>query len=404
MKKALFILLLAAATGCHKKSEFVVPEPEGDRVAVEFVLPGVFASAKPASRADAPQPMEPVELAVGTTVRVLAFQRAAGAVSADITADKCVAEATYVVEEKLEDDGTKNRVLVACNVNPATGAVDNANTADPAQIRLRADKYDFYALTPATAIASPWEVSVNHGVDHASSCTDGVDGTGIAVAPNVSGAAPVYTQSVELDMLERKCSQVSFSVDRKSENVKKVVIKSVKLTEIAPEPAVAKLCEALPLPAVNNGSFEMKGTIFSAVDGKDYQFAGKEGVWPKSKAKFGLSMTVEFNDSGKETILDAPVEAMPEWAFEPNLQYCFVLTLKGGAFVLSLEVLPWDTEWKSDLEIGGWPRVPVELGDWAVDYWSDPTLGAGVYPVFGDGSGNAWTANPDLDMTIGGKN
>ena len=85
MKKALFILLLAAATGCHKKSEFVAPEPEGDRVAVGFALGGVSVSAKPASRADAPAAEE---LAVGTTVRVLAFQRAAGAVSADITADK----------------------------------------------------------------------------------------------------------------------------------------------------------------------------------------------------------------------------------------------------------------------------------------------------------------------------
>ena len=175
------------------------------------------------------------------------------------------------------------------------------------------------------------------------------------------------------------------------------MIKSVKLTEIAPEPAVAKLCEALPLPAVNNGSFEMKGTIFSAVDGKDYQFAGKEEVLPKSKSKFGLSMTVEFNDSGKETILDAPVEAMPEWAFDPNLQYSFVLTLKGGAFVLSLQVLPWDTEWKSDIELGDWPHGSVEVGSWNVVDWA-PGLGANVYPVL---SGNAWTLNPDWNASLG---
>lgn len=390
MKKALFILLLSvAAAGCHK-SDAPAPAPDGDRVSVGFALGEVSASAKPASRADA---FVPEALAVGTTVRVLAFQRAQGASDADIAVDSYVAEATYVVaEEGFESDGvTPKRVLKACNVD-AAGAVDAANTADPAEIRLRADKYDFYAFTPAAAIASPWTVSISHGVDHASSCTKDV-----AIAPNLSSGAPLYKQTVTLDMLVRKCSQISFAVDRKSENVKKVLIKSVKLTDIAPEPASATLCEALPLPALNNGSFTMQGSIFSAVDGSEYQFAGKDEVLPKSKAKFGLSMTVEFNDSGEDTVLDAPVDDMPEWAFEPNLQYCFALVLKGGSFVLTLQVLPWDTEWSYDLDLGDWPYTAIEVGEWNVSDWTTG-LGGNSYPVVNN---NSWTANPDWNTSLG---
>ncbi len=364
MKKALFILLLAAATGCHKKSEFVAPEPEGDRVAVGFALGGVSVSAKPASRADAPAAEE---LAVGTTVRVLAFQRVAGAVSADITADKFVAEATYVVVENTKDDGTKVRVLEACNVNPATGAVDNANTADPAQIRLRADKYDFYALTPATAIASPWEVSVSHGVDHASSVTKDV-----AIASNLSSGSPSYTQTVKLDMLMRRCSQISFAIDRKAENVTKTTIKSAKFTKIAPSPAVAKLCEALPLPAVNDGSFEMKGDIFSSVDGVAYKLAGKAVVLPKSESAFRLDMTINFNDASTNKDVFADIPAM---SLDPSYQYCFLITLKGGDLSLTLLVMDWDAEYTNDVNIGDWFHGSVELGTWSVADW-DTDLGA----------------------------
>lgn len=392
MKKALlFILLSAVAAGCHKSDVAPGLQTEDDRVTVGFSFSGVRAEAVPASRADESVDAEE-ELAVGTTVRVLAFQRAQGAVAADIKSDRYMAEATYVVEEITGDDGSARRVLTPCNVDAATGAVDGANSAAPAEIRLRADKYDFYALTPAMAVASPWEVSIKHGVDYAASLTGE-----IAVGPAYVDATTLK-QPVRLTMLDRKCSQISFSVDRQSENVTKVLIKSVSLTKIAHEPAVATLCEALPL-TVNDGSFTLGSSVFTAVDGSTYKFAGREEFLPKSEGKFGLSMVVEFNDSGEDTELTAPVELMPEWAFEPDKQYCFVLILKGGAFVLTLEVLPWDADWESNLDnIGGSPHYPIIIGQWDVDYWSESTLGAGIYPVL---KSDAWDGNTDLDMSIG---
>ncbi|MDE5623123.1 MAG: fimbrillin family protein [Alistipes sp.] len=359
MKKALFILLLAAATGCHKSDAVLGPEPEGDRVTVGFALGEVGASAKPAStRADVVE--EP--LAVGATVRVLAFQRAAGATSADITADKYVAEATYVVEEVLADNGTKVRRLKACNVNSATGAVDVANSSIPDEIRLRADKYDFYAFTPATAIASPWKVSIAHGVDHASSCTEQV-----AVAPNLSGAVPVYTQTVDLNVLMRRCCRISFVAERQSTTVSKITISSAKLSKMANTPAEATLCTALPLSATNPTDISLASSIFSSVDGLQYKFAGETIVLPKSEEEFNIEMTVQFNDSGTDKVLTGEVPAM---AFDPGYQYCFVLSLKGGDVTLTLVIMDWDAVYSDDLILGDWFYGAVTLGSWELSEWS----------------------------------
>ncbi|MDE7078317.1 MAG: hypothetical protein K2O55_07070 [Alistipes sp.] len=366
MKKALFILLLAAATGCHKSDAVLGPEPEGDRVTVGFALGEVGASAKPAStRADVVE--EP--LAVGATVRVLAFQRAAGATSADITADKYVAEATYVVEEVLADDGvTKVRRLKACNVNSATGAVDVANSSIPDEIRLRADKYDFYAFTPATAIASPWKVSIAHGVDHASSCTEQV-----AVAPDLSGAVPVYTQTVDLNVLMRRCCRISFAAERKSETVSKITISSAKLSKMANTPAEATLCTALPLSATNPTDISLASSIFSSVDGLQYKFAGETIVLPKREEEFNIEMTVQFNDSGTDKVLTGEVPAM---AFDPGYQYCFVLSLNGGELALKLVIMNWEAEWSGDYGLGDWFYGSIDLNTWTSSEGWDADLGA----------------------------
>lgn len=358
MKKALFILLLAAAAGCHKSDAVFVPEQDGDRVTVGFALGEVGASAQPA----ATRAVTEVPLAAGTTVRVLAFQRAAGAASADITADKYVAEATYVVEEITGDGGAKELRLKACNVNPTTGAVDAANTATPAEIRLRADKYDFYAFTPAVAIASPWKVSIAHGVDHASSCT-----ADVAVAPNLSGNVPVYTQTVSLDVLMRKCCRITFVAERASQTVSKIKIGSAKLSKMAGAPAVATLCSALPTPSSNNVDISLNGSAFTAVDGLNYKFSGETIVLPKSEEEFGIDMTVEFNGSGVDKALSGKVPAM---AFEPGRQYCFALSLKGGDVTLTLVIMDWDAVYDSELNIGDWFYGAVTLGSWSLSEWN----------------------------------
>lgn len=397
MKKALFILLLAAATGCHKSDAVSVPEQDGDRVTVGFALGQISASAKPAStRAVAEEP-----LAVGTTVRVLAFQRAAGAASADITADKYVAEATYVVEEITGDGGAKELRLKACNVNPTTGAVDAANTATPAEIRLRADKYDFYAFTPAAAIASPWEVSIAHGVDHASSCT-----ADVAVAPNLAGAVPVYTQTVSLDVLMRKCAKVSFSFNRKPESnsIKKIVVKKVELSKIAHSPATSVLCETLSIGA-NDGSYDgfPTGTVTYPDSGDPTKFDCFDEVLPKSSGDYQLSITVNCNDADKDMELSAPISNdnplhQSMLAFEPNKQYNFEIVLKGNIFTLILQVGDWNEipGWGSGL--GSWPEASIVVGEWTVVEKWETDLGGDLVPVV---VVNGWTSNNDWSSDLG---
>lgn len=395
MKKALFILLLSvAAAGCHK-SDAPAPAPDGDRVSVGFALGEVSASAKPASRADA---LVPEALAVGTTVRVLAFQRAQGAADADIAVDSYVAEATYVVaEEGFESDGvTPKRVLKACNVD-AAGAVDAANTADPAEIRLRADKYDFYAFTPAAAIASPWTVSISHGVDHASSCTKDV-----AIAPNLSSGAPLYKQTVTLDMLVRRCAKVSFSFDRKSESssIKKLTVKKVKLSQIAHSPSAAsKLCAPLSIGA-NDAVFEgfPTGTVTYPDSGDPVTFDCFDEVLPKASGDYKLDLTLNFNDSSQDATPSAAISTSDAafanvLEFVPGYHYNFKITLKGNIFTLTLQVGDWDLapDWGAgDSELGAWPGISVVIGQWEVVEKWDTELGGSLSPVITVGG---WTSN-----------
>lgn len=348
MKKALlFILLSVAAVGCHKSDIIGPDEPQGDPVAVDFALSGLKAGVSPASRADA---VEAEELAVGTTVRVLVFQRVGTA--ADIISDKFFAEATYVVREV---GGV--RTLVACNVDNVTGEEDKVSSATPAEIRLRAAEYDFYAYTPAAAIdKSNWEVTVDYGVDHASSLTEKV-----AVGPSHVNAA-TRKQSVTLSTLLRRCSQLSFAIERKSENVNKITIKSATLSKIPGNPISRTLCKAFPLRTTTGGDYTLPSGIFKPVDGKNYKLAGKDVVLPKGDTAFRLDMTVNFNDSNIDKEVGADIPAM---TFQPNTQYCFVITLKGGSFSLSLEIMPWDTEYSSDLDLGDFHYGSVQLGEWS---------------------------------------
>lgn len=366
MKKALlFILLSVAAVGCHKSDIIGPDEPQGDPVAVDFALSGLRAGVVPASRAEG-DPVEAEELAVGTTVRVLVFQRTNPAV-ANITSDKFFAEATYVVRE-ITEGGSTVRVLVPCNVDDATGKEDDANTAAPAEIRLRAAEYDFYAFTPATAIdKSTWAVTVDYGVDHASSLTPKV-----AVGPSHVSAS-TRKQSVTLETLQRRCSQLSFAVERKSENVNTITIKSVKLSKIPSNPITKTLCTAFPLRTSTGGEYTLPSGIFSPVDGKNYKLAGKDVVLPKASNPFRLDMTVNFNNSNVDKEVGADIPAM---AFEPNVQYCFVITLKGGSFSLTLNIMPWDTEYSSDLHLGDFHYGSVDLGSWA---FSDSELSIGAF-------------------------
>lgn len=399
MKKALFILLLAAATGCHKAEDSA--SIAGPEVGVRFVLPGLSADASPASRADgdaAATTPETENLAEDVTVRVLAFQRRDGGASADISADTFVAEATY----KALADGS----LVACNVD-ASGAVDAANTATPAEIRLRADTYDFYALTPAVAVASPWEVSIDHGVDHAASVKEAVP-----VGPTYVNAT-THKQPVQLTPLDRKCAKISFSFDRKADSestIKKLIVSKVELSQIAHAPSAAsKLCAPLSI-GVNDGmhAFPTGKVVYddsttpSTVD----HFDCFDEVLPKAAGEYKLLLNVYFNpktdDPASETpakqpsVLEATISATNPagnsvLAFVPGYHYNFKIVLKGNEFTLYLQVGDWDLapDWGTD--VGGWPAASIIVGQWTVEDSWETDLGGGLVPVITVGG---WTSNP----------
>ena len=387
MKKALFILLLAAAVGCHKSESVEIDDT--DRVAVSFSIAGVSAQVSATSRADATVTPVEVLLDEGATVRVLAFQRVGSA--ADITADTQVAapygEATYVVQP----DGS----LKPCNVK-ADGSVDAASSATPAAIRLRADKYDFYALTPALPIsaAGGYKVSIAHGTDHAASCTED------EVIP-----AGVKSHPVTLKVLDRKCAKISFSFDRKPESkaVKSIKVDSVYLTAIAHSPSVATvLCAALDRGA-NDANYSFpKGEITYDDDDKKTAYDCSDVVLPKTEDKVGIGVEVRFNDAAntkQRSKLVVKTEDMPNMAFNPGYHYNFRITLQGNIIKLDLVVGPWNgIDW-DDFDIGAGPGVSINVGQWETEGWDDFNMGGGSNANITVGG---WTQNPDWADQIGG--
>lgn len=386
MKKALFVLLLVAAAGCHKSESLDLDT--SDRVAVSFSIAGVTAEVSSSTRADATVTPVEVRLDEGATVRVLAFQRTGS--SADITADTQVAsygEATYVVQA----DGK----LKPCNVT-ADGKVDAASTATPADIRLRADTYDFYALTPAIPIskAGGYKVSIANGTDHAASCTEA------QVIP-----AGAKSHAVTLKVLDRKCAKVSFSFDRKEQSkvVKSIKVDSVYLINIAHSPsAPTLLCAALDRGA-NDANFSFpKGEVTYDDAGTKTPYDCSDVVLPKTQDKVGIGVEVRFNDASnvkQRTILSVKAEDMPNMAFNPCYHYNFKVTLQGNIVTLTLTVGPWnDVAW-DDFEIGGAPGISIGVGQWNLEGWEDFNIGGGTQ---GNLTVGGWTENPSWDDTIAG--
>lgn len=198
------VLLLCACT----ENELLLKEHEA--FAVRFSASGIATEV--ATRAASP-------LADGATLRILAFRRVGE--SPDLSTDKYMGEGTY---RAVNGNGT----LEAVNV-----------------LLLRAGTYDFYALTPALAVANPdndggspaCTVSVGHGVDYATSLTAG---------QTVSEASP----AVVLDDLGRHCAKLIFALQPKAGNITSVRIESAGLSNMTHAPVEAVLCTQLPVAGV----------------------------------------------------------------------------------------------------------------------------------------------------------
>lgn len=374
------ILLLTSAMlvlfGCSE-SDGVQGTDDG-KVAVSFILPGIRAEVAPAesvasTRAEGDVATEP--FAEGVTVRVAAFRRAGAA--AALASDTFVDDGTYMAVKEGEEIVLK----------PCTIGADGAGTLDEAgRLRLAVGIYDFYAITPALSLRSDnRSVEVEHGIDYASAPT-----LAVQVERQPSGTA----QSVELDVLERRCSKLSFAISRLHPNVDKAVFNSVKLGRIAAAPVTPLLNEAIALGA-NTGEYTFpSGTFAELNESTKYLSGGFDEVLPKSTGTFDLSMNVTFND-GDPTDLTAEV---PELSFAPGYQYNFNLKLIGNLIELELVVMPWVDVPVWDTEFGGSSTsVIVTVGSWEIVAW-DTTIDGSYSLVVGPGS---WTVNPSWSTEFG---
>ena len=311
------VLLLCACT----ENELLLKEHEA--FAVRFSASGIATEV--ATRAASP-------LADGATLRILAFWRVGE--SPDLSTDKYMGEGTY---RAVNGNGT----LEAVNV-----------------LLLRAGTYDFYALTPALAVANPdndggspaCTVSVGHGVDYATSLTAG---------QTVSEASP----AVVLDDLGRHCAKLIFAL----------------------QPPVAGVAQS--------DAVTITGGEFSTPDA-DLKTSAATVVLPRTAGKFQFRMNAVFNGmAAAEFVADMP-ETL---AFAPGTQYTFSLKMKGGSVQLILEVLPWSGSVMSGQDnIGAFTPVVIHIGTW--EHVEIPGETGNGNTTVGTGQ---WRPNPELDAEIG---
>ncbi len=370
MKRLLLLTSgLLVLFGCSKSEQ--AAEPEGEKIAVAFTLPGIGAEVVSSdcltgTRAgEADEDIEIVPLDEQVTLRVVVYRRKG--TNADIANDTYVTDATYVT---IKED--EHVVLKPCAI-----ASDGTVTVKESELmQLRFGTYDFYAATPALALdADHRKVVVNHGVDYATSLTGAVE---VKLQPGGG------TQQIELANLERKCSRLHFSISRAHQNIAKAAINSVKLGKMTKSPATALLHAAITT-GDNTGEYQFPtGTFAELNETSKFLSAGADEVLPKSKAAFELALNVAFND-GDPQDLKATV---PEIAFVPGVEYCFNLRLNGDMLELRLQVLPWNEvpEWNTEVGNPG-SAIIIIVGSWEIAGWNT-SFGGQFTPVI---STDSWT-------------
>ena len=166
---------------------------------------------------------------------------------------------------------------------------------------LRAGTYDFYALTPALAVANPdndggspaCTVSVGHGVDYATSLTAG-------------RAVDESNPSVPLNDLVRRCTRLVFELSPKAGNIKigECCVRRAHQYDCCP-PA-APLHAELPLAGVaQSDGLTIAGGSFSPPD-RDLNTSAAAVVLPRMAGKFDFELDVSFNGMAAGKVLRLP--------------------------------------------------------------------------------------------------
>lgn len=351
---ALGLILLLVNSSCEENLA-----PVNDAVAVHFNSSGVAikAESETITRASVPE-----NLAAGTTVRVLAYKRKGS--TANMATDTYMGENTYVA------DASGN--LSAC-VTDDQGVLKSGTAT---QLYLRSDTYDFYAVTPAVKLINGQAV-VDNGMDYAVSFTGG------------KALAATGNAQVTLETLERKCSMISFSVTRNTDNIASITVQQLALNYITRGPLNTGVTGDINLTGASTDYPLVLGSSAFQSGTEAYQKYVNRIVLPKTSSGFRLEFKLYFNSATAISTLTADVSAM---AFEKGKRYDFRLVLKGESVQLTLYLSnDWNTpvNWNTDSGSG----VAVVVGQWTGVSWQT-SGGSSIIRA------TAWQVNPNLEAEL----
>lgn len=341
--------LLLFVTSCTEADRLM----ERSRETVVFSLPtGGVASDPAVTRADG----DGVNIVAGTTVRVLAYRRPAGAADAELSSANYAGEATYKV--------VLGSVLELCAVSldaNGTPSIDASGMLVP--LELIAGNYDFYAVTPALEVnhsGNEPTLQVRHHTDYAVSVTSK------PISPG--------NGNVGLTTLQRHCSLLTFNTDRAADvtAVTSVEVGEVSLSNMTVEPITATSTQALSIAsAARTFTLTLPDNTFITPDpSTPYKTYGEVVCLPKSSAEFILKMNVGINGVAS-VLLEAPGITM---SFDPCNHYAFTVRFKGEKGIeLLVGVEPW-TDFDRTTQIGG-SNIPVQV---VVGEWTDVDFGTNV--------------------------
>ncbi|WP_418697570.1 BF2992 family fimbrillin-A clan protein [Bacteroides sp.] len=325
----IYLCLFLLLTACSDKSE---PFSERDRIAVRFSLSGIQAEGSTRADGNGTSP-----LTEGTTLRILAFRRVG--TNADLSKDEYMGEGTY----KANSGG----LLTAVN-----------------SLLLPQGTYDFYALTPSLTVnraSTPCTVSVNHGVDYASS----TEVTTATVTENNS--------SVTLAALTRRCTKLNFAIlPKDGSGITSLTIIEIRLSNMTDAPLKGELSKALPIETTRKTTITLSGEAFTATTEKPLDYSASTIVLSRKAGAFDFKMkaSIGCQEGTGEKVYSAPLPA--DIAFLPGCQYTFTVKMKGGKDELVLSVQQWGNNFLDAGDMGDYytTTLTVESG-WKENPWTD---------------------------------
>lgn len=325
------LFLLLVAVGCSSTVPVDGFEDRGDGTDLRFDLPGTGNSVGSWEDGGGEAPSTTVSpLAEGTRVRILAFIRAVGGGQPDLSADIPVGQGVYVAGS------------------------GGSLTAEGTGLRLLSGKtYDFYAFTPDLSPSGPgYTLSVDHGVDFASSLTT---------------AMVTEERRVKLNPLVRRSSKVTVVAAPQADNVTGFTVRSLKLKNMTKGPLSVSPSSDFDLSGVlQTGEMTLAGEKFSSLSDPQSPLAQSASavILPKTAAKFGIELTVNFDNQTSDTRLTAEVGGEAGQEFKAGYHYRLNMKLQGGHAELWLTVVPWDSDVTTVPELGIGTRLDLKIQSW----------------------------------------